>query len=95
MRFERWFAFVDLSGLTSFGDKHGDDAVRVLTAFRGSVPAQPDNPDVPRGRRLVQISRVMAWVPWLPLPHAERVPGGQFPVDLHGATAGLEPVAPL
>jgi adenylate cyclase len=37
MRVERWFAFVDLSGFTSFGDEHGDDeSVRVLTAFRAA-----------------------------------------------------------
>ncbi len=35
MRVDRWFAFVDLSGFTSFGDEFGDEAsVRVLTAFR-------------------------------------------------------------
>ena len=38
MRVDRWFAFVDLSGFTSFGDKFGDDeSVRVLTVFRGAV----------------------------------------------------------
>ena len=38
MRVERWFAFVDLSGFTSFGDEFGDDeSVRVLTLFRGGV----------------------------------------------------------
>ncbi|HEV7525172.1 MAG TPA: adenylate/guanylate cyclase domain-containing protein [Acidimicrobiia bacterium] len=38
MRVERWFAFVDLSGFTSFGDQFGDDeSVRVLTLFRGAV----------------------------------------------------------
>jgi adenylate cyclase len=38
MRVERWFAFVDLSGFTSFGDEFGDDAsVKVLTLFRGAV----------------------------------------------------------
>ena len=38
MRVDRWFAFVDLSGFTSFGDEFGDDAsVRVLTVFRGAV----------------------------------------------------------
>ena len=38
MRVERWFAFVDLSGFTSFGDEHGDDeSVRVLTLFRSAV----------------------------------------------------------
>ncbi len=38
MRVDRWFAFVDLSGFTSFGDEFGDDAsVRVLTAFRAAV----------------------------------------------------------
>ena len=38
MRVDRWFAFVDLSGFTSFGDEFGDDAsVRVLTLFRGAV----------------------------------------------------------
>jgi adenylate cyclase len=38
MRVDRWFAFVDLSGFTSFGDQYGDDAsVRVLTVFRASV----------------------------------------------------------
>ena len=38
MRVERWFAFVDLSGFTSFGDEFGDDeSVRVLTLFRGAV----------------------------------------------------------
>jgi class 3 adenylate cyclase len=40
VRVDRWFAFVDLSGFTSFGDVHGDDAsVRVLTLFRGAVRA--------------------------------------------------------
>ena len=35
MRVNRWFAFVDLSGFTSFGDEFGDDeSVRVLTLFR-------------------------------------------------------------
>jgi class 3 adenylate cyclase len=38
VRVERWFAFVDLSGFTSFGDEFGDDeSVRVLTLFRGAV----------------------------------------------------------
>ena len=38
MRVDRWFAFVDLSGFTSFGDEFGDDeSVRVLTIFRGAV----------------------------------------------------------
>ena len=38
MRVDRWFAFIDLSGFTSFGDEFGDDAsVRVLTLFRGAV----------------------------------------------------------
>ena len=38
MRVERWFAFVDLAGFTSFGDEHGDDeSVRVLTAFRAAT----------------------------------------------------------
>ena len=38
MRVNRWFAFVDLSGFTSFGDQFGDEAsVRVLTMFRGAV----------------------------------------------------------
>lgn len=38
MRVDRWFAFVDLSGFTSFGDRFGDDeSVRVLTVFRGAV----------------------------------------------------------
>jgi class 3 adenylate cyclase len=38
VRVDRWFAFVDLSGFTSFGDEFGDDAsVRVLTLFRSAV----------------------------------------------------------
>src|SRR6476661_7547614 len=38
MRVDRWFAFVDLSGFTSFGDEFGDEeSVRVLTIFRGAV----------------------------------------------------------
>jgi adenylate cyclase len=38
MRVERAFAFVDLSGFTSFTDQHGDDeSVRVLTLFRGAA----------------------------------------------------------
>ena len=38
MRVDRWFAFVDLAGFTSFGDEHGDDeSVRVLTVFRAIV----------------------------------------------------------
>ena len=38
VRVDRWFAFVDLSGFTSFGDEYGDDeSVRVLTLFRGAV----------------------------------------------------------
>jgi adenylate cyclase len=38
VRVERWFAFVDLSGFTSFGDEFGDEAsVRVLTLFRSAV----------------------------------------------------------
>ncbi len=38
MRVERWFAFVDLSGFTSFGDEFGDEeSVRVLTTFRAAV----------------------------------------------------------
>ena len=38
MRVDRWFAFVDLSGFTSFGDEFGDEeSVRVLTLFRGAV----------------------------------------------------------
>lgn len=35
MRVERYFAFVDLSGFTSFSDERGDEeSVRVLTLFR-------------------------------------------------------------
>jgi class 3 adenylate cyclase len=38
VRVDRWFAFVDLSGFTSFGDEFGDEeSVRVLTIFRGAV----------------------------------------------------------
>ena len=38
MRVSRWFAFVDLSGFTSFGDEFGDEeSVRVLTQFRSAV----------------------------------------------------------
>ena len=38
MRVDRWFAFADLAGFTSFCDEHGDEeSVRVLTAFRGAV----------------------------------------------------------
>jgi class 3 adenylate cyclase len=38
VRVERWFAFVDLSGFTSFGDEYGDEeSVRVLTMFRAAV----------------------------------------------------------
>jgi class 3 adenylate cyclase len=38
VRVDRWFAFVDLSGFTSFGDEFGDDeSVRVLTVFRAAV----------------------------------------------------------
>lgn len=38
MRVERAFAFVDLSGFTSFSDQHGDDeSVRVLTLFRSAA----------------------------------------------------------
>jgi class 3 adenylate cyclase len=38
VRVERWFAFVDLSGFTSFGDEFGDEeSVRVLTLFRSGV----------------------------------------------------------
>ena len=38
VRVERWFAFVDLSGFTSFGDEFGDEeSVRVLTLFRSAV----------------------------------------------------------
>jgi class 3 adenylate cyclase len=38
VRVDRWFAFVDLSGFTSFGDEFGDDeSVRVLTLFRSAV----------------------------------------------------------
>jgi adenylate cyclase len=38
MRVDRWFAFVDLSGFTSFGDEFGDEAsVEVLTTFRAAV----------------------------------------------------------
>jgi adenylate cyclase len=38
VRVNRWFAFVDLSGFTSFGDEFGDEeSVRVLTEFRGAV----------------------------------------------------------
>ena len=38
VRVDRWFAFVDLAGFTSFGDEHGDDeSVRVLTVFRAVV----------------------------------------------------------
>ena len=38
MRVDRWFAFVDLSGFTSFGDEFGDEAsVQVLTVFRQAV----------------------------------------------------------
>jgi class 3 adenylate cyclase len=35
VRVDRWFAFVDLSGVTSFSDEYGDEeSVRVLTLFR-------------------------------------------------------------
>ena len=38
VRVDRWFAFVDLSGFTSFGDSFGDEeSVRVLTLFRSAV----------------------------------------------------------
>jgi class 3 adenylate cyclase len=38
VRVERAFAFVDLSGFTSFSDEHGDEeSVRVLTLFRGAA----------------------------------------------------------
>jgi adenylate cyclase len=38
VRVERAFAFVDLSGFTSFSDVHGDDeSVRVLTLFRSAA----------------------------------------------------------
>jgi len=38
VRVDRWFAFVDLSGFTSFTDEHGDEeSVRVLTQFRHAV----------------------------------------------------------
>jgi class 3 adenylate cyclase len=38
MRVERAFAFVDLSGFTSFSDENGDDeSVRVLTLFRSAA----------------------------------------------------------
>jgi class 3 adenylate cyclase len=38
MRVERAFAFVDLSGFTSFSDEYGDDeSVRVLTMFRSAA----------------------------------------------------------
>lgn len=38
MRVERHFAFVDLSGFTSFSDMHGDEeSVEVLTEFRSAV----------------------------------------------------------
>ncbi len=38
MRVERYFAFVDLSGFTSFTDIHGDEeSVEVLTGFRAAV----------------------------------------------------------
>ena len=43
MRVERWFAFVDLSGFTSFGDEFGDDeSVRVLTLFRSARAQRRD-----------------------------------------------------
>ncbi len=38
VRVDRWFAFVDLSGFTSFGDQFGDEeSVRVLTVFRAGT----------------------------------------------------------
>src|SRR2546423_1133610 len=38
VRVERAFAFVDLSGFTSFSDQNGDDeSVRVLTLFRAAA----------------------------------------------------------
>jgi len=38
VRVDRWFAFVDLSGFTAYGDEHGDEeSVRVLTLFRSAV----------------------------------------------------------
>jgi class 3 adenylate cyclase len=38
VRVDRHFAFVDLSGFTSFGDEYGDEeSVRVLTLFRHAV----------------------------------------------------------
>src|SRR3954463_6402541 len=38
VRVDRWFAFVVLSGFTSFGDRFGDEeSVRVLTLFRSAV----------------------------------------------------------
>jgi class 3 adenylate cyclase len=38
VRVERAFAFVDLSGFTSFSDEHGDEeSVRVLTLFRSGA----------------------------------------------------------
>jgi class 3 adenylate cyclase len=38
VRVDRWFAFIDLAGFTSFGDEHGDEeSVRVLTVFRAAA----------------------------------------------------------
>jgi class 3 adenylate cyclase len=38
VRVERAFAFIDLSGVTSFSDEHGDEeSVRVLTLFRSAA----------------------------------------------------------
>jgi class 3 adenylate cyclase len=38
VRVERAFAFIDLSGFTSFSDEHGDEeSVRVLTLFRSAA----------------------------------------------------------
>jgi adenylate cyclase len=38
VRVDRWFAFMDLSGFTSYGDEYGDEeSVRVLTLYRVAV----------------------------------------------------------
>ena len=94
MRVERWFAFVDLSGFTSFGDEYGDDeSVRVLTLFR---PRRAQGRDRLRcAHREVARRRLHARVGRSPNSSSRRVctlermvDEAELPLQMHAGMAG-------
>jgi len=63
VRIELWFAFVDLSVFTPFGDENGDDeSVRVLTADRGTSGRwSTGNADVLISARADELTPASPW----------------------------------